>query len=87
MKLLSSWKTGRTAVALGSHSPYIISPPAPLRRSRVSLLGFLDQAASLFTFTRNLINFVNRAAVSRAARCHRLSAPRTRSKLFDVLFA
>lgn len=39
---------------------------------------FLDlSTTSSFTFARNLVNFVNRAAVSCAARCRRLSAPRT----------
>lgn len=41
----------------------------------VPFLGSLDQA--LFTFARNLVNFVNRAAVSRATRCRRPSVPRT----------
>jgi len=81
MKLLSSWKTGRAAVAL---DPFLlrISSLFPLSSSlhflafAVPLLGSLGQASS-FTFAHNLVNFVNRAAVSRSARCLRPSAPRT----------
>lgn len=59
-------------------SSYIISLPAPPRRARLRRApSWIDQAASSFTFARNLVNFVNRAAVSRATRCRRPSAPRT----------
>lgn len=90
MKLLSSWKTGRAAVALkgGSLSSFIyillssyFSPRSFRALSRSPRHLVHSSAHNLV----NLVNFVNRAAVSR---CSPLSsAIRTfRSKLFDVLF-
>lgn len=55
---------------LSSRSSSSLFTVSPLLRSP-------DQASFSFTFVRNLVNFVNHAAVSRAVRCRRPSAPRT----------
>jgi len=92
MKLLSSWKTGRAAVALGSLSPSRIYR---VRLSRSSCPS-LDPSGLWSTFVRNLVNFIssiNRVAVSLSlslspsSRAADPSSSWNRSKLFDVLFA